>query len=108
MALAHRAFELRPETLLKLLQETDALRQPQRFEQFLQACDADACGAGRLRKSNSSHKRICCVQALKTRRQSMPGRWPAVRRPGTIKERVHQARLAALKQWRQTGASCVE
>jgi len=39
-----RAFELRPETLLKLLLETDALRQPWRFEAFLLACTADCCG----------------------------------------------------------------
>jgi len=41
---AHRAFELRPGTLLKLLEQTDALRRPQRFEQFIAACAADAQG----------------------------------------------------------------
>jgi len=40
----HRAFELRPETLLKMLETTDAFRRPQRFEQFLLACEADARG----------------------------------------------------------------
>ncbi len=40
----HRALEMRPDTLLRLLQESDALRQPQRFEQFLQACECDARG----------------------------------------------------------------
>ena len=41
---AHRALELRPKTLLNLLQGLDALRKPQRFEQFLLACEADARG----------------------------------------------------------------
>lgn len=41
---AHRALELRPQTLLKLLRGCDALRQPQRFEQFLQACRSDFAG----------------------------------------------------------------
>ncbi len=41
---AHRALELRGKTLLKLFQGTGALRQAQRFEQFLQACEADARG----------------------------------------------------------------
>ena len=40
----HRALELRPGTLLKILQGLDALRKPQRFAQFLLACEADARG----------------------------------------------------------------
>jgi tRNA nucleotidyltransferase (CCA-adding enzyme) len=46
--LVHRALELRPETVLKLLQECDAFRRPERFTELLQACEADARGrAGR-------------------------------------------------------------
>ena len=41
---SHRAFELRPQTLMKMLRALDALRRPERFEQFLQACEADARG----------------------------------------------------------------
>ena len=40
----HRAGALRPETLLKTLHKLDALRRPQRFMQFLTACEADARG----------------------------------------------------------------
>jgi tRNA nucleotidyltransferase (CCA-adding enzyme) len=40
----HRAFELRPATVLKLLEETDAFRRPERFAQFLLACESDARG----------------------------------------------------------------
>ena len=40
----HRALELRGKTLLRLLQATDALRRPERFEAFLLACEADARG----------------------------------------------------------------
>lgn len=40
----HRALELRPKTLLNTLQGLDAFRKPQRFEQFLVACEADARG----------------------------------------------------------------
>jgi tRNA nucleotidyltransferase (CCA-adding enzyme) len=42
--LCHRALELRGKTLLKLLNATDALRRPDRFEAFLLACEADARG----------------------------------------------------------------
>ena len=41
---AHRAFELKPATLLKLLLALDALRRPQRLETFLLACMADQRG----------------------------------------------------------------
>jgi len=41
---AHRVFELRTNTLLKILMQMDALRRPQRFEQFLLACEADIRG----------------------------------------------------------------
>ncbi|HVL56709.1 MAG TPA: multifunctional CCA addition/repair protein [Burkholderiaceae bacterium] len=42
----HRAAELKPATIMKLLERTDALRRPQRFEQMLQACEADHRGRG--------------------------------------------------------------
>ena len=40
----HRAAELRPATLLKLLERLDAFRRPERLEQFLLACEADSRG----------------------------------------------------------------
>jgi tRNA nucleotidyltransferase (CCA-adding enzyme) len=40
----HRALELRPATVLKLLEATDALRRPERLEALLAACEADARG----------------------------------------------------------------
>ncbi|MGQ0657139.1 MAG: multifunctional CCA addition/repair protein [Chromatiales bacterium] len=42
--LAHRVRELKPATVLRLLQSTDAFRRPDRFEQFLTACAADYRG----------------------------------------------------------------
>jgi len=40
----HRCAELRPSTVLKLLDDVDAFRRPDRFETFLIACEADARG----------------------------------------------------------------
>ncbi len=40
----HRALELRGKTLMKLFTATDALRRPERFEEFLLACEADSRG----------------------------------------------------------------
>jgi tRNA nucleotidyltransferase (CCA-adding enzyme) len=42
--LCHRAFELRPLTLLKLLESLDAFRRGHRVTEFLDACEADARG----------------------------------------------------------------
>lgn len=42
----HRARELRPSTIMKVLEQTDAFRKPERFDNFLKACEAD--GRGRL------------------------------------------------------------
>jgi tRNA nucleotidyltransferase (CCA-adding enzyme) len=40
----HRAFELKSSTILKVLKKIDAFRRPERFAQFLLACEADARG----------------------------------------------------------------
>ena len=40
----HRAFELKPATILKVLHKVDAFRRPERFQKFLLACEADARG----------------------------------------------------------------
>lgn len=40
----HRAFELRPSTVLKVLNRVDVFRRPERFEKFLLVCKADSRG----------------------------------------------------------------
>jgi tRNA nucleotidyltransferase (CCA-adding enzyme) len=40
----HRAFELKPSTILELLERSDAIRRPERFAAALLACEADARG----------------------------------------------------------------
>jgi len=40
----HQVIELAAEELLDMLEKLDAFRRPQRFEQFLQACEADFRG----------------------------------------------------------------
>jgi len=94
-----RAFELRPETLLKLLLETDALRQPWRFEAFLLACTADCCG--RLGYEDAVFEPANFLrEALKVAQAVDAG---AVARqcddPAKIRDRVYEARLAAIKDW---------
>jgi tRNA nucleotidyltransferase (CCA-adding enzyme) len=40
----HRAFELRPKTILEFMERADAFRRPERFAQALLACEADSRG----------------------------------------------------------------
>ncbi len=40
----HRALEVKPKTLLKVLNATDAFRKPERFADFLTSCIADSHG----------------------------------------------------------------
>ncbi len=44
----HRALELNPATVLKLLEASDAFRRPERFGELLLACEADARGRAGL------------------------------------------------------------
>jgi tRNA nucleotidyltransferase (CCA-adding enzyme) len=59
--LVHRALELRPETVLKLLQECDAFRRPERFAELLQACEADARGRAGLEAA--PYPQAACLKA---------------------------------------------
>ncbi|HEY3785580.1 MAG TPA: multifunctional CCA addition/repair protein [Steroidobacteraceae bacterium] len=43
-AVIHRAAELKSDTILKLLEATDAFRRPERFADLLQVCESDARG----------------------------------------------------------------
>jgi tRNA nucleotidyltransferase (CCA-adding enzyme) len=98
--LPHRAHELRPETILKLLLDTDALRQPRRFEQFLQACTADYCGRSGYESLPFSHADYLRA-ALRAAAGIDAG---AIARlagdnPLAIRDKVQEARLAAVIRW---------
>jgi tRNA nucleotidyltransferase (CCA-adding enzyme) len=54
--LAHRALELDANTLLSLLEKTDAFRRLQRFKQFLLVCEADFLAYPGLSSTNYSQK----------------------------------------------------
>jgi len=49
----HRAYELKPTTLLKLFKQTDSFRRPERFIKMTRACIADA--RGRLNFENDPY-----------------------------------------------------
>jgi tRNA nucleotidyltransferase (CCA-adding enzyme) len=101
--LPHRAWELRPETILKLLLDTDALRQPQRFEQFLQACTADYCGRGGY-ENQPFHQADYLREALNAAAGIDAGAVAklAGENPLKIRDKVQEARLEAVVRWHVT------
>lgn len=101
----HRALELRPATIAKMLQGVDAYRKPERFEEFLQACSCDFHGrpgyaekpypqAERLRDAFSAAKTVDAgaIAAQLARTVAEPSRLPA-----EINVRVHEARVAQIR-----------
>lgn len=101
----HRALELKPTTLLELLQRFDVYRRPQRFEEFVTACEMDARGrlgledraypqAGYLRGAAEAARKVA-VQPLVE--QGYTGQ--------ALGEALKKARLDALKTYKQRDAS---
>jgi tRNA nucleotidyltransferase (CCA-adding enzyme) len=60
----HRGLELRPSTILELLESCDAFRRPERFAQLLEACECDARGRLGMRdRAYPQRARIEAAQA---------------------------------------------
>jgi len=90
-------MQMRPETLVSLLERVDALRRPQRFEQLMAICICDALGrtgfedrpypqAERLRKALEACTRIDAAAIAK-----------GVADKRRIAEAIHAARCDAVK-----------
>ena len=93
---AHRALELRPSTLVDLLERCDAFRRPQRFEQFLQACACDFHGRPGfegLPYPQAEHLRRALAAA-----QGVDAGAIAQRQPADIRQAIFQARAQAVAQ----------
>lgn len=98
----HRALELHPRTVLRLLEQLDAFRRPERVEQFVLACEADARGrtgledrlypqADYLRQAHAIAQEVTGRQFVEQGYQEGPA----------ISEAVRQERIARLKSFRQ-------
>lgn len=94
----HRAAELRASTIVSLLEKTDALRRPERFQQLLDACLCDY--TGRLGwHDRSYHSPTRLLAALAAVNAVEAGKIAAAcADKGSIPERIHAARVSAVKQ----------
>lgn len=100
----HRALQLKAKTMLKVLEATDAFRRPQRFEQFLVACEADARGRAGLedrRYPQADYLRGALRAAAAVDAGAIARRHDAAKIPKAIR----RARIVALEDYRQSAAA---
>jgi len=98
----HRVRELNASSLTKLLHSLDVIRKPERFEQFLLVCTADA--RGRLGSENTLYPQaeILRSAAHEFRSINVSDIARQIENKSTISAVVTQTRVKAMKQWRKT------
>ena len=97
----HRAFELRPKTILRVLEQTDAFRRPGRFEQFLLTCEADA--RGRKGLEDRDYAQAALLRGAFAAARSVDAAGIAAGHEGDrIPRAIRRARLAAVKAYRDS------
>jgi len=98
----HRALELRPDTVLKTLESCDALRRPERFADFLLACEADARGRMGFEQReypqrnffSAARERAAAVALSEEERRGLSGE--------QIGQELRRRRLAAIEEFKAT------
>lgn len=93
-----RGPELRAATVTKLLERTDALRRPQRFEQMLQACACDFHGRLGWEDKPIPAADLFLNALAAVRGVDAAGIARSCSDADQIPERLHSARVAAVKQ----------
>jgi tRNA nucleotidyltransferase (CCA-adding enzyme) len=93
---AHRALELKPATVLSLLEAFDVFRRPERLEPFLIACEADK--RGRLGHADDAYPQADFLRAARNAARAVTAQ-PFVEQglQGTaIGDAMRRARIAAI------------
>jgi tRNA nucleotidyltransferase (CCA-adding enzyme) len=98
---AHRALELRAATVVELLERVDAFRRPERFAEFLQACECDFRGRPGYEVRDYPAPAYL-AQALAAARAVDAGAVACSVTPDKIRDAVFRARAAAVEFWKQT------
>ena len=94
----HAVPQMKPRTLLEFLIELDAIRQPQRFEDFLKACECDSRGRAGLESCALAEAELLknVLRAALTVDAGAIAKTQS--EPEKIKNAVFEARLDAVKQ----------
>ena len=103
--IVHRAFELRPKTILEFMERADAFRRPERFAQALLACEADSRGRAGLQSAPYPQRQYLlaardAAAAVKPSAQDI-----AAHTGAKIAERLHQRRAETIAELRERSAA---
>lgn len=98
----HREAELKDSTVVRVLEKTDAFRRPERFENFLLACEADAKGRAGLEDRDypqadafrAAHAAASAIKASEIAATNDAARIPAA---------IRKSRIAAVHNLRRSG-----
>jgi len=98
----HRALELRADTMLRTLEACDAVRRPERFADFLLACEADARGRKGLEQRDypqraffaAARERAAAVALTPAEREGLTGE--------QIGQELRRRRVAAIEALKAT------
>ena len=94
----HQVNQMKPQTLLQFLIDLDAIRQPERFNDFLKACECDSRGRAGLENCELTEANLL-LKLLKAATSIDAGSIAKAQgEPEKIKQAVFQARLQAVKQ----------
>ncbi len=104
----HRAEELRPATIVKLFEHTDALRRPERFDALLEACACDFHGRPGYEALSYTPAPLLRTALAAARGVDSAAIARRVMEPKKIAEAVHQARVSAVQHARASADSKVE
>jgi tRNA nucleotidyltransferase (CCA-adding enzyme) len=98
----HRAFELKPSTLLRLFTSTDMFRKPERFEKMTQACLADL--RGRLNFENAAYPQadFLLVLGKKLREADLSSIKQSGLQGKELGEAIREFRLEIIKQYKRS------
>ena len=95
----HRALELRAATVVELLERVDAFRRPDRFAEFLQACECDFRGRPGY-EMRGFPEPAYLAQACAIARAVDVGAVARASPPDTVREAVFRARAEAVDDWK--------
>ena len=99
----HRVHELRPKTLLKVLEKTDAFRRPERFEKFVVTCEADA--RGRTGLENRRYEQAAYIRGAFAAADAVDAAAIARDKPARkIPAAIRRARLDAIAEFKSAAS----
>ncbi|MGO9426367.1 MAG: multifunctional CCA addition/repair protein [Steroidobacteraceae bacterium] len=94
--IVHRAFELKPKTILEFMERADAFRRPERFDQALLACEADSRGRAGL-EAEPYPQRDYLLAARRDAALIKPSAEDVAESSGAeIAQQLHRGRLQAI------------